>query len=333
MQIPELRTLLMIGSFVVGVAGFLYGVLSQRWNRRESRLDALARILHPMMRAAQELFQANHCRRKNEELKASFPDPSKAPEVALRISKNYDNYGGHIAESHKHFREAEAEFASRSFRFPLNIGRLVKTAQDALAEYGRLVNEGFFDKADVQFARFKDDYGRIERVARGWRLADPFEGIRKRFSRNRRESAQESEFALTQEEIDGVMELVHKRATSQAQNTFAVHPPRKLIDNPEIASSDSVIEQLKDSIFVVRFQDGVSKMLSLVELMAFTYNLIVLAHSQGEVARMLLASQSTGQVDVSVSFQFSESEVMRPEMVKTLLSKIDFSDSASDDAD
>ena len=327
----EPRTVIAVVSVFIGLAGLLFAVISHRWSRRESRLDALAHILEAMVRAAQELHQANTCRRRNEELKASFPNLAEAPEAALRAKSNYDKYGDHIAESGKQFRNAEAEFASRSFRFPSGIARLVREAQEALSEYGRLVNEGLFDKGDLQFARFRDDYGKIERIARGWRLADPFEGIRERLSRKKEEPKPETEFALTQKEMEGVMEMVTKRATSQAENAFAVHPPKNLIDNPEIASSDDVIEQLRDSIFVVRFQDGTSKMVGLVELMAFTYNLIVLAHEHQEVARMIQASRPTAETHVKVTFQFSESDIMRPEMVKTLLSKIAFAGSASDE--
>lgn len=327
----EPRTLISIGSLAIGLFGFLFGVLSFRWNRRESRLDTLGDILEPMVRSAQELHQANGCRRKIEELKASFPDPAKAPEAASCVHTMHDDYAGHISESHTQFRNAEAIFASRSFRFPDSISRLIKTARESLSEYARLVNNGFFDKADIQFARFSDDYGKIKQVARGWRLADPFEGIRKRFLRKKHSQESESEFRLTQEEMNGILELITKRATSQAHNVFAVHPPKKLIEHPEIASADDVIEQLKDSIFVVRFQDSTSKMLGLVELMAFTYHLIVLKHHHEEVARMIKASQPTVPTEVNVTFRFSESDVMRPEMVKTLLSKIDFADSPSDE--
>ena len=326
----EPRTLISIASLVIGAGGFLFGILSYRWNRRESRLEALGNILEPMVLAAQELHQANNCRRTNEELKISFPDPRKAPEAALRINELYNQYGGHISESHKQFRNAEAKYASSSFRFPDNIVRLVKTTQESLAEYGRLVNEGLFEKADLQFARFRDDYAKIKQVGRGWRLANPFEGIRQKLSHKVNDVEPESEFKLTKEEMDIIIELVTKRATSQAQNTFAVHPPKKLIDHPEIIKSDNVIDLLKDSIFVVRFQDGTSKMLSLVELMVFTYNLIVLSHQHQKVVRIMEASQPKSETSVKVSFQFSVLDIMRPEMVKTLLSKLAFANSPSD---
>lgn len=322
----EPRTLVAVAGVIIGFGG----VLVNRRNHRESRLDALAHVLDPMVRAAQSLLQATNCRRTNEELRASFPDLDSAPEAAARINSNYEQYARHIEEAAKQFRDAEAESAARSFRFPTAIARIITDAQTTLSEYGELVNGGCFEKSDLQLARFKDQYNKIVRVARGWRLADPFEWIRDRFSRKKKADRPQSEFALTREEMEGIMELVTKRATSQAQNTFAVHPPKKLIDHPEIASSDNVIEELKDSVFVVRFQDGTSKMLTLVELMVFTYNLIVLAHRHQEVARMIRAARPEGETSVKVSFEFSESEIMHPEMVKALMSKITFADSPSD---
>src|SRR5262249_23055887 len=150
-----------IASVCIGFAGFLYGVLSARWNRRESRLDALSKILQPLIKAAQQLHEANGCRRRCEQLKFSFPHPEAAPEAAERVSLLVTEYGDHMKACHDQFREAEAEFASRSFRFPDRIVRFVQKAVDSLSEFGQLVNDGAFDKADLQFARFHDDYRQI----------------------------------------------------------------------------------------------------------------------------------------------------------------------------
>ncbi len=326
----EPRTLVAAGSLVVALVSVCCSVVISRWSRRESRLDALAHVLDPMLRTAQALLQANNCRRKNEELRASFPDPEQAPEAAATINGNYEQYSRHIEEAVKQFRDAEALWGARSFRFPAATARIIIETRETLSEYARLVNEGLFEKSDLQLARFRDQYKKIVRVARGWRLADPFEWMRIRFSRNKKAAPPQSEFALTQEEMEGIMELVTKRATSQAQNTFAVHPPKKLIDHPNLASSDDVIEELKDSIFVVRFQDGTSRMLSLVELMVFTYQLIVLEHQHQEATRIVRAVKPEVETRFTVSFEFSEAEIMRPEMVKTLMSKITFADSPSD---
>ena len=129
--------------------------------------------------------------------------------------------------------------------------------------------------------------------------------------------------------MDAILELVHKRATSQARNTFAVHPPKKLLDQPEIAQSETAIEQLDKSVFLVAFQDGTTKKMSFVDLMVFTFNLIVLAQQQHDVSRMIRAVPEVPR-DIEVSVRFSIDEIMRPEMVRLLLSKISFSNVASD---
>jgi len=311
----------------VGVLGFLFGILSFRWNRRESRLDALSRILQPMVKAAQHLHDANTCRRTCEQLKASFPVPEAAPEATQRVAMMVADYGVHVKEARDAFRLGESELASRSFRFPDKVAKLVGKAVESLSEFGRLVNGGLFDKADLQFVKFRDDYGQITKVGRGWRLADPLEGIKRYFRKKKR--ATTHRYDLTEREMDAILELVHKRATSQARNTFAVHPPKKLLDRPEIAQSETAIEQLDQSVFLVAFQDGTTKKMSFIELMVFTFNLIVLAQQQHDVTRMMLAVPEAPR-DIEVSVRFSIDEIMRPEMVRLLLSKISFSNVASD---
>src|SRR5262245_29389428 len=108
------RTWTAIGSLGVGVVGLVYGW----WNRRESRLEALSKILEPMVKAAQHLMLANNYRRRCEQLKFSFPRPEAAPDAAERVNKLVGEYGEEIKASHEAFRAAEAEFAARSFRFP-----------------------------------------------------------------------------------------------------------------------------------------------------------------------------------------------------------------------
>lgn len=138
---------------------------------------------------------------------------------------------------------------------------------------------------------------------------------------------------MSKEEIDGIMELVHKRVASQSQNSFAVHPPKTLLEHPEIAKSDRVIEELEDSAFMIVFQDGTAKLLSFVELMVFTYNLIVLAQQSREIDQMMrsFSGGAGGPVGIKVNFDFSVDQIMRPETVRVLLDKIEFSDVPTDE--
>jgi hypothetical protein len=282
-----------------------------------------------MVKAAQQLHQANGCRRRCEQLKHSFPQPDQAPEAAQRVNMLVAQYGQHITASRDEFRLAESEFAARAFRFPDRVARLVQGAVQSLSEFGRLVNDGAFDKADLQFAKFHDDYRQIVKEGRGWRLADPLEGILRHFRKKKQEEVRKDKYGLSPKDMEAILALVHKRATSQADNTFAVHPPSRLLEHPEIALSEKVIDELDNSVFEVAFQDGTAKMMSLVELMIFTYNLIFLAQQMAELNRMMQVT-SLGPRQVDVTLHLSVDEIMRPDMVRALLSKIEFSQEPSD---
>ena len=225
----EPRTLIALVGVLVGAIG----IFAHRWSRRESRLDALGKILQPMVRSAQFVFRANTNRRQCEQLKLSYPDPETKSEVFHRVNTMIEEYGKLINRSEEEFRTAESELASRHFRFPDRMSRLIKKAQESLSELGRLVNAGLFDRADVQFAKFGGEYKQITNIARGWRLADPFEGIRKRFApKTRKAPKTEPEFALTSMEMNRIMELLHKRVTTQDINEFFLQPPNKLMFDP-----------------------------------------------------------------------------------------------------
>ncbi|HEY2787247.1 MAG TPA: hypothetical protein VGJ05_19965, partial [Fimbriiglobus sp.] len=227
------KTILAIGGVAIGLCGFLFAIFTHRWSRRESRLDALSKILQPIVRCAQALFKANTCRRKIERMKVAYPDAKQSQEAAQRIDMLMEDYGEQMKLTDKDFREAEAEFASRHFRFPDSISKSIRTIQATLSELGRLVNDGIFDKADIQLAKFRDEYKQLTDTARGWRLADPLEGIRKRFRKPKTENdIRISEFDLTDKEMNGILELLHKRVTTQANNSFVVHPPKKIVESP-----------------------------------------------------------------------------------------------------
>ena len=342
---PDLKTLTTIVSLIIGVAGFLFGLFRDRWSRRESRLEAVGTIIQPLVQAAQHLMRANTARRKAEQLKASYPEtptsilegvekqskfPPRTREVVERVNALVETYGEHINSSEECFRNAESAFAAKQLRLPVNVAQQLRDLKLVTSEYGRLVNEGLFDRADLEQAKFLDEYKKILKTARGWRLAVSQKSLTKLFRRDKKEEPTPSEFDLSQEEMDEVLELVQKRMTTQAGNAFAVHPPQKIIDNPAILQADDVIDQLKDSVFSLVFQDGTAKMLSLPELVAFNFNLITIALEQRELDKMFSATPPRGPTQVNVNVTLSMNDIMTPEMVKTLLSKFEFSDTPSD---
>src|SRR5262245_1568168 len=121
------RTHIAVVGGCVGVAGFLWGILSFHWNRRESRLDALSKVLQPMIRSAQQLREANDTRRKCEMLRCSFPG-SSTQEAVTRVNEMVDRYNALLSDSQEQFKLAESENEARCFRFPDKIARLVQTA-------------------------------------------------------------------------------------------------------------------------------------------------------------------------------------------------------------
>ncbi len=70
-------------------------------------------------------------------------------------------------------------------------------------------------------------------------------------------------------------------------------------------------------------------MMTLPELMVLTYNLIMYAHQEAEVVRMMQAGQAP-PTTISVTFRMSVDDIMRTEMVKLLLTKLEFEKTASD---
>jgi hypothetical protein len=326
------KTWLAVGGAAIGGIGLVYGMVSNYWNRHESRLDALAKVLQPLTRAAQHLSKANKNRQKCEQLKRSFPNPEAAKEASIRLETFMTEYSESVKDGEKEFKQAESEFLARSFRFPDRISHLTKSSIDALSKFGVAVNDGYFDEADVAFAKYTDEYKSILMAGRGWRLTDPFEGLKKRFKKEKAEPPKVSPYELTEKEMQTVLGLIHKRTSSQGHNTFAVHPPRKLLDHPEIATSNDVIKELEDSVFYVVFQDGTGQILTLTELMFFTSQLIFILAQMRDIAKMMEAvSSQGGETNVKVQMDVSIDQIMRPEMVKVLLSKLDFSKTASDD--
>src|SRR5688572_17810161 len=90
------RTLIALGGLIIGIAGFLFGLLSHRWTRRESVREALSDNLLPLVRCAQALTDANQAREKCEQLKRSYPVLREGDEASFRINELIDTFGEKI---------------------------------------------------------------------------------------------------------------------------------------------------------------------------------------------------------------------------------------------
>ncbi|TWT95167.1 hypothetical protein Pla108_33090 [Botrimarina colliarenosi] len=127
------------------------------------------------------------------------------------------------------------------------------------------------------------------------------------------------------------MELVHKRVTSQSLNTFAVHAPAKLLRTPGLAKSETVIDELRDCIFVVRFQDGDTHMLSLPELIAFIHSLVMAKILHDKAERIAQVSSPQQGDDFSFNYSINFREIMQPQSVISLLDLVEFAETPSDE--
>jgi len=118
------------------------------------------------------------------------------------------------------------------------------------------------------------------------------------------------------------MGLVHKRCSDQAEAPYKVYPPQEVVDDPSVVESEDVVERLKDKQFQVVFNDGVSEILSLPELMVFTQNLIFIKIQVEETLRQLKKSQTRSNVQLKLTTNIFPHLAMHPDMVRLLFSKI-----------
>lgn len=321
-------------TITVGTAfvGWLLFFWERYLRSKESKSRDLTEVLEPFLAAAQLLRLANDTRRTREKLLHSFPHSEKAPEAAQRAIELMDAYSSTIKTAADDVRRFERAIGARAFRFPSRLNRLLKEAMNLLATAGKHVDAGFFVQADLAIAQIRDKYAQIQKYASGVRWDSAFAWRRKTSEElfEKREEARSSRFELTEREMTRILALIQKRWTTQSRNSFVVHPPKKLIDRKSILESDDVVEQLEDSIFSVVFQDGESEMMSFPELMVFVYQLVA---TQAELMNFQKAAAVMDHKpnDVSVTLQFTVDQIMHPELVKTLLSKIEFSSDPSDE--
>jgi len=312
-----------VASLVGGGIGFYCG-------RRETRLETLSSLLTPMIRSLQALADANSSRRTAERLKRSYPAPSGHPNVIETINSHVNAYNEQVECGSKSFKEFECDLGAKKFRLPDSIGSIFQSAKTDLSELGKHVNGGHFDQAHICLAKVLDHQKKIALHGRGWRLVDPFEGIKSRLaSLKKSPEPARGEFDLDEKQMNRIMKLVHVRMTTESSNSFVIHAPQKLLENPAIAESDSVIAELSDTFFEVVFQSGEYEMLTFPEFMTFVYQLIFVCHQQNEIWEMLKESATPATVTVKMTLCV-EKDVMQPEVVKALLKKVNFSDEPSD---
>jgi hypothetical protein len=317
-------------SVAFGVVGTVFGCWSFFWTRKHKLLDELSDILRLYVSGLRQLTEANNARRSGEGLRHSFPDGGTRGEAVKRANELVVMYNSLIPEAKQTCHNVEIEIAANILKFPDAIRKELSCAGDDLLRLGQLVNQGLWDAADVQAGCVKDKYRRIVRLGRGWRLRNPFK-VMVGASENKepdkiqtRDVASRDSYMISEPRMKVIMDLLHKRMTSQIQRSFAVHPPQKVIDNPELLRGEIDIDSLRDLQFKVAFQDGETQTLAFHELMVLTHELIFVAIQMIDIEAKL-SKGGFSEATVEIKTSISPKDIMQPATVQALLEKIEFS--------
>jgi hypothetical protein len=266
------------------------------------------------------------------QLRISFSGPGKHDQALQRAEYEMHHYQETVALARNAYREMELELAASGFRFPDKIRKSLSKAAKQLAEFGHLVQEERCDAADIKNGELAETYKSMVRQARGWRLTGPLEAwSSKRLNKTIRTQApdEQGEYYISPERMDLISQMTYRRVTAQAGHSFAVHPPKCILEDPDILRRDSLIEELQSENFKVVFQDGTVQVLNLTEFVFFTYELIFLDVQARDIAEKL-GKGGFGPTEIQIQLEISIPELMRPELVKAVLSKVEFSSLAAE---
>jgi hypothetical protein len=100
--------------------------------------------------------------------------------------------------------------------------------------------------------------------------------------------------------------------------TFKVYPPKVLVDDPSILEKDEAATKLLGTKWWLKFAHGREEAVSFTELMALTYNLVVV-----KIQLLHRQQQGAGRGSFDITFNMCVPEIMKPENVKAMLSKLD----------
>lgn len=137
----------------------------------------------------------------------------------------------------------------------------------------------------------------------------------------KQEDTDQGKFTIPEPRLRMIFELIHKRLTSQRERSFAVHPPQKLIENPELLKGVLDLEALRLLEFKVVFQDGETQTLSFPELMVLTHQLIFLASQMQDIGAKL-EKGGCDDTTVEIHTTLEPGSIMQQATVKALLEKI-----------
>jgi len=110
----------------------------------------------------------------------------------------------------------------------------------------------------------------------------------------------------------------------QQNQPFRVFPPREVMSDRSILRGDDVLDRLRGTQWRLSLADGRHEVLSFTEMMVTAYNLF---HLRGRLQE--LQGQGGDPANgFDISFNVDLSQIMTPEGVKALLSKLELEGSA-----
>ena len=124
---------------------------------------------------------------------------------------------------------------------------------------------------------------------------------------------------LTDDQLRRITDMVKSVITTRCY--FRVFPPREVVEEPAVLRADDVVERLLHTKWWLAFNDGREELVSFPELIAMTYQLVMVNATIEEVQRdMQSKGETDGTVDIDASFNLWE--LLQPDMARSLLRRL-----------
>jgi hypothetical protein len=135
---------------------------------------------------------------------------------------------------------------------------------------------------------------------------------------------------INHEQMNKILGLIDKRIRKFPDSQYEVRPPRIFRDDPAIAQRTDVVAVLKGTIFVIKWPDDSIDRVSFEELMVMTSEMIRLALSLREFQEQA-KDLKNAEVHLKLNTMISPAAILKPDVVRVLLSKIEFSAIAAEE--
>lgn len=125
---------------------------------------------------------------------------------------------------------------------------------------------------------------------------------------------------LSREDMPLVSRIVSMRLQPPAGMRFRVYPPKQVQDDPSCLDSDDPAKVLDETVWRIRFQNGLVFDVSFPQLMAITYQLRAYIPERNKIADQIARGSRRGASRVRVKMKLAE--IMDPSQVKELLASL-----------